>query len=267
MKRYVYIRVSTEKQSFERQHYIIKHYLESKGLSIYCVDAIVEEKISSREDITDRQFKSLMDRCEDGDYIYVDCLDRIGRNQVEMINLINDATKKGIYLVSCKDDRLLENKTEFGRWYMSIMTANANGERDRISMRTRDTLGSYQEQYATQGWYMNKKGEKVYRPLGRPPGPDGTYDMSAAVQASVKKRQERADKWRETSVGYATVKRWLGQGKSRKEILEEFNFQHKLQPKVYCTREGKPLSKGVLSKWIKEMGGQMAVIMEEAKSK
>lgn len=264
MKRYIYARVSTAKQSFERQYFIIKHHLDSNGLSINDIDSIVQEKISSKEELTDRQFKSLMDRCEDGDYIYVDCLDRIGRDQVEMINLINDATKKGIYLISCKDNRQLENKTDFGRLYMSIMTANANGERDRISMRTCDTLGSYQEQYDKYGYYINKKGEKIYRPLGRPPGADGKYDMSAAIEASIKKRQEKAYKWRETSVGYAAVKRWLGQGKNRQEILDEFNFQHQMQPKVYCTPKGRPLDKGTLSKWIKEMGGQMAVIREAA---
>ncbi len=57
----------------------------------------------------------------------------------------------------------------------------------------------------------------------------------------------------EESKGVQWVRAQIAKGKSRALILEEFNELHKQNPENYSTREGKPLSKGVLSKWCREM--------------
>lgn len=256
MKRFVYIRVSTEMQSYERQDYIIKQYFASNGIDPASIDAIIKEKISTREDLTDRKFHELLSRCESGDYIYTAGLDRIGRTQLEMMNLINYATEQGIYIVTCNDGRILENKTEMGQMYMSIMTAMANQERSRISTRTKDTLDSYKEQIKSKGYFVKKNGEIKDR-LGREKG----CDLSTARAASVKAKQDAAIEWRERSVGYDFVRELLQKGVSRAEIIEQFNRNHKRTPgrkelrytDGYSTPKGSPLSEFTLSKWANEI--------------
>lgn len=265
MKRYVYVRVSTEGQSYERQDHIIKQYFAQKGIDPTSIDAIVKEKISSKKDLSDRKFHELLSRCKDGDYIYTAGLDRIGRTQVEMINLIDYATKKGIYLVVCNEDRILENKTAEGQLYMSIMTALANQERNRISSRTKDTLDAYQEQIRKNKGkgFWKKNGEWHNGKLGRKKG----CNLDVARAASTKSKQDAAVEWRENSVGYDFVRELLQKGTPRMEIIEQFNRNHKRTPGTkemrytdgYSTPKGAGLSIATLCKWYKEMEATLIV--------
>lgn len=77
--------------------------------------------------------------------------------------------------------------------------------------------------------------------------------MSAANEASCRAKQDAMILWCEQSKGYNWVRAQLAKGKSRALIIEEFNELHAADPENYSTREGKPLSKGVLSKWCREM--------------
>ena len=77
--------------------------------------------------------------------------------------------------------------------------------------------------------------------------------MDIAREASIATKMDAAISWREQSKGYNWVRTQLAKGKSRALILEEFNELHAADPENYSTREGKPLTKGVLSKWCREM--------------
>ncbi|WP_290139258.1 hypothetical protein, partial [Paramuribaculum intestinale] len=79
------------------------------------------------------------------------------------------------------------------------------------------------------------------------------HDTSKAREAAYQAAQDAKIRWMEESKGVQWVRAQIAKGKSRALILEEFNELHKQNPENYSTREGKPLSKGVLSKWCREM--------------
>lgn len=254
MKRFVYSRVSTDRQSYERQDYTIKSYFAQKGINPESITAIVKEKISTRKDIAERGFSDLIKSCEKGDYIYVDCLDRIGRTQLEMMELIENATKNGIHIISCSDGMELETDSDVGRLMISFLTALANIERNRISARTKATLASYKEQIDKKGYFVSKDGKRCER-LGRERG----CDLTKAREASTKSKQEKAALYRMNNKGYQSVKRWIAQGQTTEWILAEFNEHHKSDPENYCTMTGKPLTESTLKQWRVEIKNAVAV--------
>ena len=60
------------------------------------------------------------------------------------------------------------------------------------------------------------------------------------------------EEWKKQSVGYQWVREQLDLGRSRKEIIKEFNLRHKSDPDNFSSREGRPLSAAILSHWAKE---------------
>lgn len=60
MARYAYIRVSTDKQSYDQQVQDIKAY----GIDLDTLDGITEEKMTSNKGYEDRAFNSLLKKCK-----------------------------------------------------------------------------------------------------------------------------------------------------------------------------------------------------------
>lgn len=83
MARYAYIRVSTDKQSYDQQVQDIKAY----GIDLDTLDGITEEKMTSNKGYEDRAFNSLLKKCKSGDIIYAASTDRIGRDFFDMMKL------------------------------------------------------------------------------------------------------------------------------------------------------------------------------------
>lgn len=132
-------------------------------------------------------------------------------------------------------------------------------ERQAIQGRinTKVALAERQKLAAKGESWISKSGRECTR-LGRPAdyideNGKERYDLSAAIEAAGRAKQDAAISWREQSKGYKWVRTQLTKGKSRTLIIEEFNELHAADPENYSTREGKPLSKGVLSKWCREM--------------
>lgn len=61
-----------------------------------------------------------------------------------------------------------------------------------------------------------------------------------------------SDEWKKQNVGYRWVREQLKQGRSRKEIIYEFNLRHMKEPENYSSREGKELTAAILSHWAKD---------------
>ena len=179
MARYAYIRVSTDKQSYDQQVQDIKAY----GIDLDTLDGITEE---------DRAFNSLLKKCKSGDIIYAASTDRIGCDFFDMMKLMKEAAKDGIEIIACKQ--------------------NLSIARDDVATR-----------------------------------------IIVAITAIMDEAQDAKMRRMEESKGVQWVRAQIAKGKSRTLILEEFNEMHALDPENYSTREGKPLSKGVLSKWCREM--------------
>ena len=260
-KRFVYCRVSSIAQDYAQQQNCINQYFAREGINPDSVHAVIVEKISGTVDHTERKLADLIARCESGDIIVVSELSRLGRNMSDLFAIVTECCNKGIRIIQAKDGSAIENQSIAGQALLFALGLAAEIEVKNIRQRTQMGLDVRKEWLKEQGEFISKSG-RVCTHLGREKG----CDITPAIEASAKSRKYKSEQWRNTSVGYAAVKRWLGQGKSRREILDEFNFQHQMQPDVYCTREGKPLTRAILCKWVKEMGGQMDLIMEVARS-
>ena len=120
--------------------------------------------------------------------------------------------------------------------------------RNKLRDLTKNSLEKRKEQLAKDGFFVSKSGN-VRTHFGREKG----ADLSAANAASVESKKLAAKEWREKSVGYQWVKRQLQEGKSRKEIIEEFNEKRDARVEGFCTAKGGPLTKATLSLWASEI--------------
>lgn len=252
MARYAYIRVSTQQQSYERQEYKLKGYFNRERIDT--TDIIyISEKITSRTEFTERKIYPILAKGKSGDIVYVASLDRLGRTQLDILSLVRYAVDKGITLLTVDNGQRLENKTPMGKLYLSLVSAFAESERELITERVQEGVTAARDEIARNGVRTTRKGTVQTR-WGNAKGTKKTkHIMAIANEASCIAKQEASIQWREQSRGYNWVRAQLAKGKSRKLILEEFNEMHTLDPENYSTREGKPLSKGVLSKWCREM--------------
>lgn len=247
MARYAYIRVSTGKQTYDRQLHDFNKYFDRMGMSWDGVE-IVSEKITSHTRFTERAIYPTLKKASEGDIIYVCQLDRLGRTMVDILELVDYAVKKGVILLTIDNGYQLENKTAMGKLYLGMVSAMAEAERELRAERCQAGMDAALEEIKRNGYRTTKRGTLQTR-WGNAKG----CDMSAANEASCRAKQDAMILWREQSKGYNWVRAQLAKGKPRALIIEEFNELHEADPENYSTREGKPLSKGVLSKWCREM--------------
>lgn len=248
MARYAYIRVSTDKQSYDQQVQDIKAY----GIDLDTLDGITEEKMTSNKGYEDRAFNSLLKKCKSGDIIYAASTDRIGRDFFDMMKLMKEAAKDGIEIIACKQNLSIARDDVATRIIVAITAIMDEDEKKRIQHRTANKKAWQREQIAKHGYFIIENGPNAGQRCTYVGSKKG-HDTSAAREAAAANRLDAMILWREQSKGYNWVRTQLSKGKSRALILEEFNEMHALDPENYSTREGKPLSKGVLSKWCREM--------------
>lgn len=247
MARICYIRVSTQSQTYDRQMGDFNKYFDRMGMSWDGVE-IVSEKITSHTRFTERAIYPTLKKASEGDIIYVCQLDRLGRTMVDILELVDYAVKRGVILLTIDNGYQLENKTAMGKLYLGMVSAMAEAERELRAERCQAGMDAALEEIKRNGYRTTKRGTIQTR-WGNAKG----CDMSAANEASCRAKQDAMILWREQSKGYKWVQAQVMKGKTRALILEEFNELHETDPENYSTREGKPLSKGVLSKWCREM--------------
>lgn len=124
-----YARVSTHQQSLDIQ---LKR-LQSEGVR---KDRIFSDKASGKNtDGRDGLFK-LIARAESGDEVLVTKMDRLGRNTLEMVGLVEDFSDKGVTIYFLDDH--LNTAGETGKLIITILAAVAQSERSRILERTNE---------------------------------------------------------------------------------------------------------------------------------
>lgn len=260
MARYIYNRVSTEDQSFDQQMQDIKSYFAAHSIDMNDVAGVVEEHVSGGKSYEDRKFKQLLNKCKPGDYIYAASTDRLGRNFIDMMRLMEDAKKRGVIIVACKQNISLDDDNSMAKIVLAVTAIMDEDERNRIKHRTANKKAWQREQIATQGYFIIENGPNAGKKcdyIGNPKQKDMSNAqkkaLAATQEAAALANQNAKITWKESSSAYKWVMARVAEGMPRKEIIRLFNEQHALNPDVYCTREGKPLSKGVLSKWCREM--------------
>lgn len=95
MTTYGYARISTKKQSIERQ---IRNILNYDNNAIIYQERYTGTKVSGR-----KEFKKLLSKVKEGDTIVFDSVSRMSRNADEGIELYFDLCNKGISLVFLKE--------------------------------------------------------------------------------------------------------------------------------------------------------------------
>lgn len=128
MRIFGYGRVSTSNQSLDIQI----NRLKDEGVKPM---RIFTDKASGKD--TDREgLETLLNKIEEGDQIVVTKLDRLGRNTLDMIQLIDQFDKMGVSVKFLDDG--ISTEGEMGKMVVTILSAVATAERARILERTNE---------------------------------------------------------------------------------------------------------------------------------
>ncbi|MFR7592393.1 MAG: recombinase family protein [Longibaculum sp.] len=142
-----YARVSTENQNLDRQ---------IDALNKYGVDKIYTEKMTGTK--KDRpSLNNLREVIRNEDIIVIESLSRLGRSTKDLLNLIEEFNKKGVYLKSLKED--IDTSTPTGKLMLTVLSALSQFERDLTVQRTMEGLKSARARGRVGG--RPKKDKKV----------------------------------------------------------------------------------------------------------
>ena len=138
MSKYLaYIRVSTDKQSLENQKHKILEYAYENKIKI---DDFIQIEISSRKNQKDRLLDDVFLRLKDNDTLIVTELSRLGRNMLEILNLIERFNKSNIRLIFVNQPELSTANNALSKLLLSIYGYFAETEREIISESTKQGL-------------------------------------------------------------------------------------------------------------------------------
>ena len=128
--KYGYGRVSTQDQELARQVDLFARIgIESRYIFL--------EKMTGTK-ANRPQLDRIKDEVREGDTVYIESLSRLGRSTKDLLALIDYFEKKGVILVSDKEN--IDTSTPAGKMLTTIMCALAEFERDLIVERTKEGL-------------------------------------------------------------------------------------------------------------------------------
>lgn len=133
-----YIRISTEKQDLDKQRHLLLEYAHEKQLQI---DEFVEIEMSSRKSNAARRIDELLEKLQKGDLLLVAELSRLGREMLQVLNIINDLSDKGVEIAFIRQPEL-STSGEYGKLLLAIYGYFAEAERTFISMRVKQGLAA-----------------------------------------------------------------------------------------------------------------------------
>lgn len=233
-------RVSTRRQGVSKlgltaQKTIIDYFVSAEGgelVADYC------EVYTGTELSGCTELRKAIKHCQEtGATLIIAKTDRF-RNTIEALEIF-DEMKGNIFFCDLPSNE---------KFMLTLFFALAEREAMLISLRTKSALDAIRDDISKNGFHVSKTNRYI-KNLGREKG----CDTSSATTASILVRNKQATDWRQDSALYTWVENQLLRRKPRKEILEEAAELYKKNPSKYCTRQGKPLSKGILSVWANEI--------------
>lgn len=142
-----YVRVSTIDQKTDRQLVGIE------------LDKVFEEKASGKS--TARPvLREMLEYLREGDHLFVHSMDRLARNLVDLLKLVNDLTARGISVHFVKEHLDFgpdEKATPMSKLLLSVMGAVAEFERALILERQREGIAIAKE----KGLYKGRRPTSV----------------------------------------------------------------------------------------------------------
>ncbi|MCB0197645.1 MAG: recombinase family protein [Anaerolineae bacterium] len=133
-----YIRVSTDKQDAAKQRHLLLEHAQQHQLMI---DSFIEIEISSRKSRAERRIDELLSRLNKDDLLLVAELSRLGRNMMEVLNIITELSERDVEIVFVRQPEL-STTGPHGKLLLAIYSYFAETERDFISMRTKQGLAA-----------------------------------------------------------------------------------------------------------------------------
>lgn len=146
-----YIRISTDKQDLDKQRHLLLEYAQKERLVI---DEFIEVEVSSRQDVGERRIDELQSKLQKEDVLLVAELSRLGREMLQVLNIINDLSAKGVKITFIRQPEL-STTGSYGKLLLAIYSYFAEAEREFISMRVKQGLAA-----------AKAKGVKLGRPKG-----------------------------------------------------------------------------------------------------
>ena len=244
-----YLRYSTGKQDEVQQVQALKEWTEPRGIAIDTIEK--DEGVSGGVSYRNRNLNRLVKTLKAGDTLLVSEISRLGRSMSDISSLLSEELRpRKIRLVVIKSgiDVDCSNLKATDEFIFSALSFAAQVEKELIQARTQAAIDARKELIKTDGGFISKAG--VFRDhLGNKKG----CDMSPAWQAGAQKLAAEAEEWRKRSPLYIWTANQILKGRPRKEILAEAAELYEDEPEKFGTREGKMLSKGLLSRWAAEI--------------
>lgn len=252
MKRTIYFRVSTEAQSYDRQLFQITEYFNRMGISMESVE-IISEKITSHTKFTERKIYPILKNATEGDVIYVCQLDRLGRSTIDVLQLVEYAVSKGVTIITCDNGQTIENRSQAGKLYLTILAAMAEMERELRAERCQAGIDAAREEIKKYGRRISRISGRVQTRWGNAKGTEETkLIMAAAREANALLRAEKSATWKQTSKAYKRALRKKAEGWTLTQTVADLTELYAENPEDYCTPNGCCPSKGTVSKWWRE---------------
>lgn len=138
---YGYVRVSTNKQIVDSQHYDIEEFCKQNNLSI---DGWIEETISGERDYAERKLGNLIGKLQKDDILICADLSRLGRDMLMIMEILSILMKREINLWTVKEQYRLGSDITSKVLAFAFSLA-AEIQRNLISMNTKAGLKSARE--------------------------------------------------------------------------------------------------------------------------
>lgn len=246
---YAYLRYSTSHQDELQQKFSLDEYAAQHGLKID--ELIKDEGVSGGVSYRDRNLYELVRKLVPGDILITTEISRLGRAMSDISKLLNDELKpRKVRLVIIKmgidvDCSNLKAQDDF---LFSALSFAAQLEKEMIQQRTQSAIDARKEAIKKDGGFFSKT-DRWCTHLGRKKGTRAPGAGRASGMAAMKK----AGEWRDGSALYTMVSDEIAHGVCQKDILAKALRLYEKHPSIYCTRNGKPLCWGTLSRWAKEI--------------
>ena len=154
---YGYIRISTNKQSYDAMEYEISEYAKANNINI---DEWIEETISSRKKLQNRKLGKLLEKLKEGDILIATEISRLGRSLLEVMAILQTCLNKNCQVITIKENYHLGNDIQ-SKVLAFAFGLSAEIERNLISDRTKSSLETLKAQGKKLGRRLGKESKKL----------------------------------------------------------------------------------------------------------